>query len=183
MEDNPWTIIESEIKYDNAWIQVEEHQVLTPAGKKGIYGEVHFKNKAVAIVPLDADYNTYIVGQYRFPMKSFEWEVPEGGSPDTEQPLETAQRELREEVGLIADSFQLIQEVQLSNCTTDEIGFIYVAKGLTFVGTEHEDTEVLSIKKLPFAELYTMAMQGIIKDNFSLTAIYKTKILIDRGEL
>lgn len=183
MEKNPWTILSSSIKYDNPWIQIEEHQVLTPAGNKSIYGEVHFKNMAVAIIPLDENYQTYIVGQYRFPMKSFEWEVPEGGCPKGETSLETAQRELREEAGLVANEYILIQEVQMSNCTTDEVGYIYVAKGLSFVGMEHEETEVLTIKKLPFNELFEMAMKGEIKDNLSLSAIYKTKLLIDRGEL
>lgn len=181
--ENPWTILSSEIKYDNPWIQIEEHQVLTPAGNSSIYGEVHFKNMAVAIVPLDENYNTYIIGQYRFPMKTFEWEVPEGGCPKGETPLETAKRELREEVGMIANDFQLIQELQMSNCTTDELGYIFVAKGLEFVGTDHEETEVLTIKKIPFVDLFEMAMNGEIRDNLSLTAIYKTKFLLDQGKL
>jgi 8-oxo-dGTP pyrophosphatase MutT (NUDIX family) len=183
MESNPWKIVSSEIKYDNAWIQIEEHQVINPAGKNGIYGEVHFKNMAVAIVPLDEENNTYIVGQYRFPVKSYEWEVVEGGCPKDEIPLQTAQRELREEVGLEAKEYKLIQEVQLSNCTTDELGYIFVAKGLIFVGMEHEETEVLKVKKIPFDELFEMALNGEIKDNFSLTAIYKVKFLMQRGEL
>lgn len=180
---NPWTILDSVIKYENNWISVEEHKVITPAGKPGIYGEVHFKNHAVAIVPLDASYYTWIVGQYRFPMKSFEWEVPEGGCPTHETPLQTAKRELKEETGIVANTYELIQEVQLSNCTTDERGYIFVAKGLTFEETQFDDTERLHIRKIHFDDLFQMAFNGEIKDNFSLTAIYKIKLMIEKGEL
>lgn len=183
LEKNPWSVKESIVKYDNPWIKVVEHQVISPANKDGIYGVVEFKNKAVAIVPLDDQHNTWLVGQFRFPMNTYEWEVPEGGSPMDETPLETAQRELAEEVGLVATEFDLIQEVQLSNCTTNEIGFIFVAKGLTAVAQNFDETEVLQIKKLPFVEVYEMAIAGKIKDNFSLTAIYRVKLLLDQGLL
>lgn len=183
LEKNPWFVKESITKYDNPWIKVVEHQVISPANKDGIYGVVEFKNKAVAIVPLDEHNNTWLVGQFRFPMNTYEWEVPEGGSPADETPLETAQRELAEEVGLVAEEYELVQEVQLSNCTTNEIGFIFVARRLKEVAQKFDETEVLQIKKLPFAEVYEMATAGKIKDNFSLTAIYRVKLLLDQGAL
>ena len=183
MERNPWQIMDSNVKYENAWIRVIEHEVMTPAQKEGIYGVVEFKNKAIAILPLDEDYNTWLVGQYRFPMQQYEWEVPEGGSPVNETPLETAKRELAEEVGLVATEYIFIQEVQLSNCTTNEIGFIFVAKGLSEVTTSFDDTEVLQGKKLAFEEVYQMAVRGEIRDNFSLTAIYRVKLMIQQGLL
>ena len=183
LEKNPWLIKETIVKYDNPWIKVLEHQVVSPANKDGIYGVVEFKNKAVAIIPLDEHLNTWLVGQFRFPVNSYEWEVPEGGSPSYETPLETAQRELAEEVGLIANEFTLIQEVQLSNCTTNEIGFVFVARQLSTVAQNFDETEVLQTQKLPFAEVFQMAMDGKIKDNFSLTAIYKVKLMLDQGLL
>src|SRR6478672_8142806 len=148
--DNPWTTLTREVKYDNKWITVREDKVINPVGNNGIYGVVHFKTQAIAIIPLDENNNTWIVGQYRYPQNSYEWEVVEGGCPEGTSPVETAKRELIEEVGLKGESFEMILEMQLSNSTTDELSYTYVARGLTYVGEEPEEEEKLAIKKLPF---------------------------------
>ncbi|WP_341867692.1 NUDIX hydrolase [Pedobacter jejuensis] len=103
-ETNPWQTLHSEIKYDNNWIQLTEHQVINPSGGDGIYGEVHFKNLAIGILPLDENYNTWLVGQYRYPLKAYSWEIPEGGGPLGSDPLDSARRELLEETGLSAEN-------------------------------------------------------------------------------
>ena len=182
-ENNPWKKLSSTLKYENDWIRINEDQVLTPAGKPGIYGVVHFKNRAIAVIPLDEEYNTWIVGQFRYAPESYEWEVPEGGCPPDELPVETARRELQEETGLKAESFELIQEMQLSNSATDEISYTYIAKGLTITDTDHEETEIIRVRKLPFEQLFQMAMNGEIKDALSVAGILKTKILIDQGKI
>lgn len=104
MEDqlNPWKKISSEIKYDNPWINLVEYKVMTPAGTEGIYGKVHFKNIAIGVIALDADDNTYLVGQYRFPLDLYSWEIPEGGCPEGTDWLTAAKRELKEETGFEA---------------------------------------------------------------------------------
>ncbi len=181
---NPWTKLSSEIKYDNPWIAIDEHQVLNPAGKPGIYGKVHFKNLAVAIVPLDEELNTWIVGQYRYTHDSYEWEVPEGGCPENTLPLDTAKRELHEEVGLVADNYELVLEMQLSNSVTDEVSYTYIATGLKYVGEKPEEDEVLHIKKLPFIELVAMTMRGEIRDALAVASILKVNALLrERGQL
>ncbi len=182
-QKNPWKTISSEIKYDNTWIRVIESQVINPAGNDGIYGVVHFKNKAIAIIPLDEDYNTWIVGQFRFTMNSYEWEVPEGGCPEGEDPIEGAKRELLEEVGLEATSFEMILSMQLSNSVSNEISFTYVAKGLKYVGSSPEETEELHVRKLPFEEVFQMAMRGEIRDGLSVASILKLKAMIDAGKI
>ncbi|MCS6819656.1 MAG: NUDIX hydrolase [Chitinophagales bacterium] len=178
---NPWTTLSNEIKYENPWIRVEEHKVINPAGKPGIYGKVHYKNIAVAIIPLDDAGNTWIVGQYRYTLHSYEWEVPEGGSPIDVDPLEGAKRELLEEVGLVADSYEKILEMQLSNSVSDEISYTYVAKGLKFVGQKPEEDEILSVKKLPFAEVVNMVMRGEIRDALSVASVLKLHMLLNRA--
>ena len=180
---NPWKTLSSEIKYENPWIKVVENKVINPAGKDGIYGVVHFKNKAVAVIPLDDDYNTWIVGQYRYTLNLFEWEVPEGGCPENEDTLKAAKRELLEEVGLEARNLEMILTMQLSNSVSDEVSFTYVAKGLTYVGNSPEETEELHIRKLPFEEVYQMVMRGEINDGLSVASILKVKILIDEGKI
>lgn len=180
-EENPWKTLSTEMKYDNPWIQVNESKVINPAGKDGIYGVVHFKNRAMAIIPLDDDNNTWIVGQFRYTTNTYEWEVIEGGVPEGEDLLEGARRELEEEAGLLANEWTMIIDgCQLSNSVSDEIGYAYVAKGLTMTATNPEETEQLQIRKLPFDELVEMVMRGEIKDLLSVAAVLKVKLLLEK---
>lgn len=178
---NPWTTLDSSVKYENAWIRVTESKVLNPSGNPGIYGVVHFKNKAIAIVPLDEEYNTWIVGQYRYTLNTYEWEVPEGGCPENEVPLQGAQRELEEEVGLQAGQWDMILVTQLSNSVSDEIGYTFLARKLNYVGSSPEETELLHVRKLPFDELVEMVFRGEIKDGLSVASILKVKLMLDKG--
>ncbi|RZK55895.1 MAG: NUDIX hydrolase [Pedobacter sp.] len=182
-EHNPWKVLESKEIYDNNWIKLTEHQVLNPAGGNGIYGEVHFKNIAIGILPLDEELNTWLVGQYRFPTKSYSWEIVEGGGPLNDDPLESAKRELAEETGLSANKFTEIQRMHLSNSVSDELAIIYIAQGLTPGQSSPEETEELIVKKLPFEQAYRMIMTGEITDSISVATILKTKILIQEGKI
>lgn len=176
-QQNPWTTLNKKDIYDNPWIHVEEHQVLNPAGGPGIYGKVHFKNKAIGIIPIDADGNTWLVGQYRYTLEEYSWEIPMGGGPEHEDILESAKRELKEETGLIAERWENIMRIHTSNSVTDEEGFVFLAEDLTQGETEFEETEQLQIKKLPFAEALRMVMQGEITDSLSIAGLLKVQQL------
>lgn len=181
MEDiNPWITIESHKIYENNWIGLTEHQVLNPSGGKGIYGEVHFKNYAIGILPLDEELNTWLVGQYRYPLKAYSWEIPEGGGPLAEDPLDSAKRELLEETGLSATNWMEIQRMHLSNSVSNELAIIYVARGLSEGVSEPEETEQLIVRKIPFEEAYQMVIDGTITDSISVAAILKTKIILQQ---
>lgn len=182
-EQNPWKTLDSEVKYDNNWIRVTEHQVINPSGGAGIYGEVHFKNFAIGILPLDEDNNTWLVGQYRFPLKAYSWEIPEGGGPLHEEPLESARRELLEETGLSAAHWQEIQRMHLSNSVSDELAIIYLATGLIQGIAMPEETEQLVVKKVPFEKACQMVLNGEITDSMSVAAIMKVKLMILNGEI
>lgn len=179
--ENPWKTLNTKEIYDNPWINITHREVLNPSGGPGIYGVVHFKNLAIGILPLDEAYNTWIVGQYRYTLEEYSWEIPEGGGLKSEDPLDAAKRELKEETGLVASSWTKILDMNTSNSVTDEVGLAYVAKGLTQEEAEPEETEQLVVKKLPFNELYEMLMRGEIKDSLSMVTIFKAKELIDRG--
>ncbi len=181
--DNPWKIVESIQIYDNAWINLTEHQVINPSGGKGIYGEVHFKNLAIGVVVLDDDHNTWLVGQYRFPLKAYSWEIPEGGGPLTADPIVSAKRELQEETGIIASTFTEIQKMHLSNSVSDELAIIYIAQDLQMGVSSPEETEELVVRKLTFEEAYQMVINGEITDSMSVAGILKTKILIEQGKI
>ncbi|WP_316817181.1 NUDIX hydrolase [Pedobacter nyackensis] len=183
VEHNPWVTIDSHKVYENKWIGVTEHNVINPSGGKGIYGEVHFKNYAIGIMVLDEDHNTWLVGQYRFPLKAYSWEIPEGGGPLESDPLESAQRELLEETGLSANEWVEMQRMHLSNSVSNELAIIYMARDLTQGESSPEETEQLTLRKLPFDQAYQMVVNGEITDSMSVAAILKTKILILEGHV
>jgi 8-oxo-dGTP pyrophosphatase MutT (NUDIX family) len=181
--ENPWRVLNSEVKYDNNWITINHHEVLNPNNNPGIYGEVHFKNIALGILPLDDDMNTWIVGQYRFPLKKYTWEMPEGGGRRDIDPLISAKRELLEEVGLVAGKWRLIQELELSNSATDEVAYIYLAQELQQNTPQPEDTEVLELRKIHFSEMLEMVNNGGIKDAMTVAAVYKVQLMIAQNLL
>lgn len=169
---NPWTTLSGEIKYDNPWINVTEYQVLNPAGSKGIYGKVHFKNKAIGVIPVDYQGNTWLVGQFRYALNSFSWEIPEGGGPAEDDPLDSAKRELREETGLTAVKWTLISRLHTSNSVTDEEGFIFLAEDLQHGESELEETEAdLQVRKIPLTEAVDLALSGEITDSMSIIGL------------
>ncbi|HEY6083549.1 MAG TPA: NUDIX hydrolase [Chitinophagaceae bacterium] len=180
---NPWKTLSSAVKYDNPWIRLTEHQVLNPRGGEGIYGVVHFKNFAIGIAALDEEKNIYLIGQYRFPLNGFSWEIPEGGGPlEENDPLKSAKRELLEETGLLAESWRVILRMHLSNSVSDELGILYLATGLTQREAQPEDTEELYLKKMPFAAAVEMVENGDITDSLSVAAILKIQLMLLKGE-
>lgn len=180
---NPWTVLGQNVVYDNPWINVTEFDVLNPKGGKGIYGKVHFKNEAIGIIPLDEELNTYLVGQYRFAVDQYSWEIPEGGGPQGCDILESAKRELKEETGLVAGEWTKLMDFHLSNSVSDEHGAIFLARKLRQEAASPEDTEDLVVRKLPFEEAYGMVEKGIITDSLAVAAILKVKILLLEGKL
>ncbi len=171
---NSWITRSSEEKYDNPWINLTEYQIINPAGKPGIYGKVHFKNKAIGIVPLDNNMNTWLVGQHRYVLNEWSWEIPEGGGPLSVSILESAKRELKEETGLIAHRWTQILRAHLSNSVSDEEGFIFLAESLEEGAKEPEDTEAdMKVWKLPFKEALKMVLDGHITDSLSVMGILK----------
>lgn len=177
-QKNPWTTLEARDVYDNRWINLTEYQVINPAGKQGIYGKVHFKNKAVGIVPVDHQGYTYLVGQHRYTLNAWSWEIPEGGGPLGTDPLDSAKRELREETGLSASQWTVLQTVHLSNSVSDEEGIIYLAEGLQTGEASLEDTEAdLKVWRLPVAEALQMVEEGKITDSLSVIGILRVAAL------
>jgi len=153
--------------------------VINPKGGPGIYGKVHFRNKAIGIIPLDDDLNTWLVGQYRFTLDEYSWEIPMGGGPIDVNILESAKRELKEETGLSACEWTEILRIHTSNSVTDEEGFVFLAQGLTEGETDFDLTEDIAIKKLPFADSLRMVIDGLITDSLSMAGILSVARRLD----
>ena len=181
--ENNWKTKSVKEVYDNPWIRVTHREVVNPSGGDGIYGVVHFKNLAIGVVPLDEELNTWLVGQYRYTLEEYTWEIPEGGCIKGIPPLESAKRELVEETGIIAKEWAKILDIQTSNSVTDETGMCFLATDLSFGESEPEETEDLVVKKLPFEEAFQMVIDGRITDSLSMVAIYKVKHMLDAGEI
>jgi 8-oxo-dGTP pyrophosphatase MutT (NUDIX family) len=180
---NPWQILHQKSIYDNKWISVTEYDVINPSGGKGIYGKVHFKNMAIGILPLDDELNTWLVGQYRFPLEQYSWEIPEGGGPLHIDALESAKRELLEETGLVAEEWTKLMDFHLSNSVSDEQGTIFLARKLSQQEAEPDETEDLVVKKVPFEEAYRMVENGTITDSMAVAAILKVKLMMLEGRI
>lgn len=166
-----WKRLTTNTVYDNDWITVFDEQVVNPRGGTNKYGRVHFKNKAVAILPIDKERNTWIVGQDRYTLGEYSWELPMGGAPQDEEPLTAAKRELKEETGLSAQRWTPLLQLHVSNSITDEEAIIFVAEDLQCGQPAFDDTEDLKIRRLPLAEAIEMARQGEITDAVSVAAL------------
>lgn len=173
----PWTRHSRRVAYDNAWITVWHDEVTRPDGAPGIYGVVHYDNVAVGVVALDEVDQILLVGQHRYALGAYSWEIPEGGVPASELALDGARRELREETGWEAATWQELARCHLSNSVSDELAVLYLASGLTAGPATPEGTEALAIRWLPFDEALAMTLDGRITDAMTMIALQRLALL------
>jgi 8-oxo-dGTP pyrophosphatase MutT (NUDIX family) len=176
---NPWTVESTKNIYDNRWISVREDAVVQPDGERGIYGVVHFKNIAIGVLAIENDF-IYLVGQYRYPLERYSWEIPEGGCAEGEDPLAAARRELEEETGLRAKNWRKLGGAYLSNSVSDEYAIWFVATELTQGERRPEGTEQLEVRRVPFGDAFRMAMSGEISDAISQLAIMQYRLSTEK---
>ncbi len=180
-ERNPWRRLSSRPIYENPWIRVREDQVIRPDGNPGIYGVVEIQNWAIGVVALAENGDTFLVGQYRYTLDLYSWEIPEGGGAKHETPLAAAQRELREEAGITAARWTYLGEVHLSNSVSDETGCVFLAEDLTYGEAEPDGTEELGLWRLPFAEAVQRALTGEISDSLAVIGLLRADHFLRSG--
>jgi 8-oxo-dGTP pyrophosphatase MutT (NUDIX family) len=173
LTENPWQKVSSREVYDNPWINVRHEEVIKPNGETGVYGVAHFKYLAAAVVPMDYEGNIWLVGQFRYTLDEYSWEIPMGGGNLNADSLDTAKRELKEETGLIASKWTKLGKLHTSNSVTDEVGYMFLAEDLTIGQSEPDETEILQIKRVTLIEAVRMVMDSEITDALSIAAILK----------
>ncbi len=179
-EENPWKTLSSKIVYENRWMRVREDQVINPSGGEGIYAFVA-NDKAVGAVVLNEKNEIYLVGQYRYTMKEYSWELIEGGVEEGEDYLQAIKRELKEEAGIEAKRFDVLHEnLHLSNCFTAERGAMFLVRDIKEGKSTPESTEKLNVKRIPFDEAYTYALNGKIKDAYTIVGIILAKEFLEK---
>ncbi len=178
--ENPWKRLSRTVAYHNNWITVYHDEVIRPDGGPGIYGVVHYRNRAVGVVALDDEDRTLLVGQYRYTLDVYSWELPEGGAGEGEELLPAAQRELREETGYTAGRWQEIARLHLSNSISDEEAVCYLATDLRPGTAEPEGTERLRVRWVPFAEAVAMTLDGRITDALAVVALQRVALTRER---
>lgn len=180
----PWTVLSRRPAYTNPWLEVVEYDVLRPDGKPGLYGVVSPANYAIGILPVFEDGTTLLVGQHRFALDAHSWELPEGGGPKNQDPLKSAQRELKEETGHTARHWQGFLEMDISNSVTDEQSFSYLAWGLEGGARDLDGAEAdMTVRRLAFDEALDLAMSGDIRDAFTLAMLAKADYMRRTGTL
>jgi 8-oxo-dGDP phosphatase len=181
----PWGRKAERLVYENPWIRVTEHEAVAPTGRSAQYGVVSFKNLAMAVLPLHDDATVTLVGQHRFALADYSWEIPEGGAPMHEDPLDAAKRELAEETGLQAGDWREVLRAQLSNSITDERAIGYIALDLSQApkGHDADDTEALAVARVPFREALEAALAGHLQDVLTVAMLLRAYHMAREGSL
>jgi 8-oxo-dGTP pyrophosphatase MutT (NUDIX family) len=174
---NPWTRRGRAVAYQNPWIVVYHDDVLRPDGQPGIYGVVHYRNRAVGVVALDENDRVLLVGQYRYTLDVYSWEIPEGGAPEGEDLEAAARRELLEETGYSAERWEWVLRAHLSNSVSDEEAVCFLATGLSAGTASPEETEELRVRWVPFAEALAMTADGRIMDALSILGLQRVALM------
>jgi 8-oxo-dGTP pyrophosphatase MutT (NUDIX family) len=179
---NPWKRLSSRTAYENAWIRVREDQVIRPDGAPGIYGVIEIR-PSVAIVAIDDLDRVVLVGQWRYSVNRYSWEVPRGGSHTGETDmLEVARRELAEETGVLASRWRELGFVDVCNGVADDVQTLFLAKGLSETDMRLDPEEEIVVEWHPFEDAIEMALDGRITEVCSIAAILKVAMLRNRRE-
>lgn len=179
MARNPWKTLATRPIYETPWFSVRCDDVLRPDGQPGTYSVVHSERLAVGVVPLWDDGTVTLVGQWRYPLGEYSWEIPEGGGDLARDPIEAARIELREEAGIEARSWAYLGRCHTSNCWTDEVAHLFLAQDLVQGAAEPGGDEEIATRRVPVAEAIEMALDGRITDAISIAALFR---LARRGD-
>jgi len=179
----PWRDAGSTTLFENPWMRLTRHDATAPTGHKADYVVMRPQNMSVGVLPLHADGTVTLVGQQRFALMNWSWEMPEGGAPFSEDPLEGARRELAEEAGLAAAQWRLAYRAEMTNSITDERAMAWLAWDFTEVPIAPDETEIIRVARVPFGDLLREIGRGSIRDMFTLATALRAYHMAREGEL
>ena len=179
----PWQAKPPACVHDNPWFAADVYAGMAPTGAEAAYYALRYKNAATGVIPLHEDGTVTLVGQWRFPFGTYSWELPEGGAPLHESPIDGVRRELREEAGLTAGRLEPILTMQLSNASSDETAYIYLATDLGPAEMERDATEALALARVPFRQALKAAVEGRIRDSLTVAGLLRLHHMATEGEL
>ena len=178
-----WRSAGTETVFDSPWLALTRHAATAPTGHAADYAVVRFKNVGTGVLPVHDDGTVVLVGQQRFALANYSWEMPEGGAPLGEDPFDGVRRELVEEAGLEAAHWAPALTVEMSNSITDEIGKTWIAWGLSPVPVAPDPTEIIAVVRVPFLDLLNEIGRGTVKDSLTVATAYKAYHMALNGEL
>lgn len=182
-DGDPWVVKSKTRLFGNEWLELERYEVVRPDGGDGTYTVVRPRRLAVGVLPIEPDGGVHLVGQWRFPLGRYSWEMPEGGAEPDEDPLECAKRELEEETGLTAGRYQRVLEMDLSNSLSDERAVVFLAFDLTPGEPRPEGTEVLRRRRAHFREVLKNVADAHIRDSLTVAAVLRAHHMAVTGQL
>ena len=173
LNPNPYRVLSRTPVYDSPWIRLREDRFEHRAGAAGRYAVCGFKRIGCGVLALDAEDRVVLVGQWRYPLELYSWELPEGGGEEHESPLATIQRELAEEAGLSASVWEPLAFLHNSNSSTDEEAYLFLAHGLTELPGGHapEADEELMVRREPFDQCVARVLAGELTDALTVAAL------------
>ncbi|MEZ5956364.1 MAG: NUDIX hydrolase [Hyphomonadaceae bacterium] len=180
---NPWKVKGVSHAFENDWFRIDEHDVIRPDGAKGYYGVIRVRRLAVGVLPIDVDGSVYLVGQWRFPLGRYSWEMPEGGAESGEDARACAERELAEETGLRAGAWTRVLDMDLSNSLTDEQAVTFIATDLTPGEAQPDETEVLKHRRAHFVDVLARVADGRIRDVMTVATVLRAHHMAVTGQL
>lgn len=169
---DPYTVTGRRFVYDSPWIRIREDRFRHRRGAEGRYAVCGFHRTACGVLALDDQDRVVLVGQWRYPLEAYSWEIPEGGGDPSESPFEAIRRELAEETGLAAQVWEPLAFFHTSNSSTEEEAFLFLATGLSPAGGHHaEDDEELMLHREPFGDCLRRVLSGEITDSLTVVAL------------
>jgi 8-oxo-dGTP pyrophosphatase MutT (NUDIX family) len=172
---NPWQTISTREIYKNPWIRVREDEVVRPDGKTGIYGVVEIR-PSVGVIAVTSDRRIALVGQWRYTLNKYSWEIPTGVSVEGEYPLDAAKRELREETGLEGASWEALGTIDNCNGVTTDVAHLFLATAHSAGHADPDPEEQLVLKWIELSNAVEMVVKGEITESVSVAGILKAHL-------